>query len=152
VTLISTTKVVTVILPQEAFGRCVIASAAYGSELAEPVQHLREFREQYIRSGFAGAEFLRIFERFYYSFSAAVASKVAESQPIATVVRLLLYPLLSILRASSAVYHASGSPPELETIMAGIFCSALLGVTYLAPLVFSIQYSSTRRGRPTVAR
>jgi len=147
VTLTSTTRVVTTIIPPEVFRRCVIASAAHESEFAEPVQSLREFRDQQIKSSFAGAEFLKTFERFYYSFSPTVASAVASSQPTATIVRLVLYPLLSILRVSSAVFLAFDFVPEVGTVVAGVFSGALLGVMYLVPSALSIQYLLKRKRR-----
>lgn len=147
VTLTSTTRVVTTIIPPEAFRRCVIASAAYGSEFAEPVQSLREFRDQQIKSSFAGAEFVKTFERFYYSFSPAVASVVASSQPIATIVRLVLYPLLSILQASSAIFCVIDFVPEIGTVVVGVFSSALLGVVYVTPSALGTRYFLKRRRR-----
>jgi len=147
VTLTSTTRVVTTIIPPEAFRRCIIASSAHGSEFAEPVQSLREFRDQQIKSSFAGAEFLKTFERFYYSFSPAVASAVASSQPMATIVRLVLYPLLSILRASSAVFRVIDLVPEIGTVVVGVFSSALLGVIYITPSALGTKYLLKRRKR-----
>jgi len=88
---------------------------------------------------------LKAFERFYYSFSPAVASAVALSQPMAAIVRLILYPLLSILRASSAAFHVFDFAPEVGTVVAGVFSSALLGVTYAAPSALGIQYLLKRR-------
>ena len=145
VTLTSTTTVVTTIIPPEAFRRCVIASAAHESEIAEPVQSLREFRDQQVKSSLAGAEFLKTFERFYYSFSPAVASAVASSQPMATIVRLILYPLLSILQASSAIFHLIDFVPEIGTVVVGVFSSALLGVVYATPSALGTQYFLKRR-------
>ena len=139
VTLSSTTRIVTTIIPPEAFRRCIIASAAHGSEFAEPVQSLREFRDQQIGSSFAGAQFLTTFERFYYSFSPTLAPVIASSQPFAAIVRLIMYPLLSILQASSAIFNVFDFAPEVGTVVAGVFNSALLGVVYLTPFAYGTQ-------------
>jgi len=141
VTITSTTRAGTTTVPPGSFRQCVIASAAYGSELAEPVQSLREFRDQKARSTFAGAEFMKAFEAFYYSFSPAIASTVASSQPIAALVRFLLYPLVGILQTSSMVFHAFSFAPEMGIILSGIFCCASLGIAYAALPVSAIQYS-----------
>jgi len=140
VTLTSTTTTVTTALPLGALRPCIIASAAYGSELAEPVQSLREFRDHRVRSTFAGAEFMKIFNSFYYSFSPKVASVIASSQLIAAPIRLLLYPLVSILQVSSIISNALAFAPEAGVIIAGVFSSALLGMVYITPTALGIQY------------
>jgi len=140
VTMTSTTTTVTTALPLGALRPCIIASAVYGSELAEPVQSLREFRNHKVQSTFAGAEFMKVFNSFYYSFSPKVASVVASSQLIAAPMRLLLHPLVGILQASSIIFSASDIVPEAGVVAAGVFSSALLGMVYITPTALGIQY------------
>jgi len=140
VTLTSTTTTLTTAFQIEALRPCIIASAAYGSELAEPVQSLREFRDHKVQSTFAGAEFMKVFNSFYYSFSPKVASIVASSQFVAAPVRLLLYPLIHILQTSSTIFGALTSAPDVGVIVAGVFSSALLGIVYITPTALGIQY------------
>jgi peptide/nickel transport system substrate-binding protein len=123
---------------------CIIASAAYGSELAPEVQLLRNFREQNVLPTFAGSNFMKVFNQFYYSFSPAIAPTVASTQALAAPVRVLLYPLIGILQVSSAIFNAAGFAPELAIILAGIFSSALLGAVYLTPMMFGIGYIRKR--------
>jgi hypothetical protein len=152
VTVTSTRTETTTALPGS-FRQCIIASAAYGSELAEPVQSLREFRDQKVRSTFAGIEFVKAFETFYYSFSPAVASIVASSEPIAALVRLFLYPLVSIFQASSTVFHVFSFSTEAGIILSGIIGCASLGIAYLTLPLYAIQYSlrKNRINRPLKA-
>ncbi|MCI0559335.1 MAG: hypothetical protein MN733_12645, partial [Nitrososphaera sp.] len=58
--------------PEQPSG-CLIATAAYGSELTSEVQYLRNFREQYVLSTASGSAFMNSFNSIYYSFSPQVA-------------------------------------------------------------------------------
>jgi len=81
-----------------------------------------------------------IFNEFYYSFSPTIASVVSSSQAIAAPVRLLLYPLIGTLQASSAIFHALGFAPEMGMIVAGVFSSALLGIVFVMPPILGIRF------------
>jgi hypothetical protein len=131
-------------MPLGALRPCIIASAAYGSELAVPVQFLREFRNEEVLSTFAGSQFMNVFNAFYYSFSPAVASMILQSPVLAQVVRTLVYPLIGSLEASSSIFRMLTFAPELAIVLAGIFGSAVLGVVYLTPTVIAIRFLSKR--------
>jgi len=136
VTLTSTATSVTTFLP---IRPCIIASAAYGSELAPEVQSLRTFRDWKVLSTFAGTQFMKAFNAFYYSFSPAVASMVASS-PIATgPVRIALYPLMWILQVSSLMFDSLAFAPELGMVASGLFAGAMLGIVCVAPPVVGIK-------------
>lgn len=140
VTVTSSTTAVTTIMPIGGPYRCIIASVAYGSELAQPVQFLREFRDQDVRSAFSGREFEKVFNSFYYSFSPAVAAAIGSSRPMSAFTRLLLHPLIIALHVSSTICRIAAFPSELGIVVAGIFASALLGIIYITPLVSISQY------------
>jgi streptogramin lyase len=144
VTVTSTSTTLTTALPLGALRPCVIASAAYGSELAAPVQFLREFRNEEVLSTFAGSQFMKAFNMFYYSFSPAVASMILQSPLLAQFVRTLVYPLIGSLEASSSIFRMLMFAPELGIVLAGIFGSALLGIVYLTPTVIAIRFLSRR--------
>ena len=78
-------------------GGCLIATAAFGSELAPQVQQLRELRDNTILSTESGSAFMTGFNEFYYSFSPAVADLERESPVFKEVVKLTLTPMLSSL-------------------------------------------------------
>ena len=59
-------------------GGCLVATAAYGTELAPAVQKLREARQDLAGTG-AGAAFLTAFNAAYYSFSPALADLERQS-------------------------------------------------------------------------
>jgi streptogramin lyase len=112
---------------------CVIASAAYGSELAPPVQFLREFRDGAVMSTFAGTQFMRVFNAFYYSFSPKVAELTAASPILQTGVRAAIYPLISALRFVAAA-HQTYPGSQLMIVVAGVVASGLIGALYLTPV------------------
>ena len=76
---------------------CLIATAAYGSELASPVQFLRSFRDEQVMKTFAGSSFMEAFNRFYYSFSPTVAAEIVENSALKLPTRLFIYPLIGTL-------------------------------------------------------
>jgi streptogramin lyase len=115
--------------------QCIIASAAHGSELAPDVQFLRMFRDLSVQGTFAGTAFMNAFNAFYYSFSPTVARTITQYPVLQETVKVLLYPLITVLRAASAGFNALGFAPELAVITSGLIASALIGVAYLTPLV-----------------
>ena len=127
--------------------RCLIASAAYGSELEPEVQFLRGFRDQSVEATFAGSSFMRIFNAFYYSFSPAVASSVTQYQILREAVKVLLYPLVVVLRSASTVFGVFSSTSEFAIAASGVAASALIGVVYVTPLATIASLCSRRLGR-----
>jgi len=123
----------TEIVPRFLAGGCVIASAAYGSELAPEVQFLRAFRDQFVESTFAGRCFMRVFNAFYYSFSPAVAAVIQQKPFLSQVTRVLLYPLVVALRLASTIFYALGFTPEFAVVISGIFAATLIGLLYVTP-------------------
>ena len=91
---------------------------------------------------------MKAFDAFFYSFSPAMASVVAQSPLLLQLVRLLLHPLMAALHIASAIFHAFIFAPELATIASGTAASALAGVAYLSPLVGAAAMKMpARRGR-----
>ncbi|GEM_PF-2473690 len=118
-------------------GRCLIATAAFGSELAPQVQFLREFRDKHIMSTASGSSFMNVFNAWYYSFSPYVADYEREQPWMQQIVKGSIYPLLGILQASENAYSLMDG--EYGALMAGLLASSLIGVTYFSPLVLAIK-------------
>ena len=78
-------------------GRCLIATAAFGSELATQVQMLREIRDTQIMNTQVGAMFLSEFNQFYYSFSPTIADMERQSPTFKEFVKITITPLLTTL-------------------------------------------------------
>jgi hypothetical protein len=82
---------------QKEGGGCLIATAAFGSEMAPQVQFLREIRDNTVMSTQSGTAFMTGFNQFYYSFSPAVADLERENPVFKEAVKVTLTPLLTSL-------------------------------------------------------
>ncbi|MEO2200328.1 MAG: CFI-box-CTERM domain-containing protein, partial [Nitrosopumilus sp.] len=86
--------------PQESSeegGGCLIATAAYGSELAPQVQMLREIRDNQLMNTESGSAFMTTFNELYYSFSPTIADMERESPIFKEIVKAGLTPMISTL-------------------------------------------------------
>jgi hypothetical protein len=120
------------VLPEQKPSGCLIATAAFGSELTPQVQYLRDFREHYILSTASGSAFMSAFNSVYYSFSPQVAAYEREQPWLQATVKAALYPLFGILAAAERTHAVVGD--EAGVMLAGAIASSLLGVVYLAPV------------------
>ena len=78
-------------------GGCLIATAAFGSELSPQIQQLRELRDNTILNTKSGMTFMTTFNQFYYSFSPTVADFEREHPIFKEVVKITLTPMLTSL-------------------------------------------------------
>ena len=90
-----------VIVEDQNGGGCLIATAAYGSEMAPQVQFLREIRDNQLMSTESGTSFMTGFNQFYYSFSPYIADLERESPVFKEAVKIGITPLLSSLSIMS---------------------------------------------------
>jgi len=74
-------------------GGCFIATAAYGTPMAEEVMKLRKFRDERLLTNMAG----RAFVRWYYRHSPSVAEYISRNKVARALVRAGLRPFLWIL-------------------------------------------------------
>ena len=91
------TKYLGVELEKSNGGGCLIATAAFGSELAPQVQFLREIRDNTVLQTKSGSAFMTGFNQLYYSFSPTIADYERENLIFKEVVKLTLVPLLTSL-------------------------------------------------------
>jgi hypothetical protein len=82
---------------QEKGGGCLIATAAFGSELASHVQMLRETRDNVVLHTQSGAAFMTAFNSMYYSFAPTVADLERENQVFKEIVKTAITPLITTL-------------------------------------------------------
>lgn len=120
-----------VVPPVQQPSGCLIATAAFGSELTPQVQYLRHFRDNYILSTASGSAFMNSFNSVYYSFSPQVADYEREQPWLQATVKTALYPLFGILTATERTHATVGG--EAGAILAGATASSLIGAVYLAP-------------------
>jgi hypothetical protein len=81
----------------EGGGGCLIATAAFGSELSMQVQMLRELRDTQIMNTQIGSMFLAGFNQFYYSFSPTIAEIERQNPVFKEFVKITITPLLVTL-------------------------------------------------------
>jgi len=113
--------------------RCIIATATYGSELTPEVMFLRGFRDGIVMNTFAGRSFMKVFNAWYYSFSPAVASMIAANDVLRNLTKIILYPLIGVLRLATATYSLFSFNPELGVVAAGFVASSLIATVYFTP-------------------
>ena len=78
-------------------GGCLIATAAFGSEMSPQVQQLREIRDNVVMQTSSGKSFMTGFNQFYYSFSPYVADYERENPVFKEAVKVTLTPMLTSL-------------------------------------------------------
>jgi peptidyl-prolyl cis-trans isomerase B (cyclophilin B) len=111
-------------------GGCLIATAAFGSEMAPQVQFLREIRDNTVMSTQSGTTFMTGFNQFYYSFSPYVADYERENPVFKEAVKVTLTPLLTSLTLLNYVDVDS----EEEMLGYGIGIILLnIGMYFVAP-------------------
>jgi len=109
-------------------GGCLIATAAYGSEMAPQVQLLREIRDNQLMNTESGSAFMSGFNELYYTFSPTIADMERENPMFKEIVKAGLTPMLSTL---SIMENANS---ESEVLGFGLSVIALnLGMYIAAP-------------------
>ncbi|HSD04746.1 MAG TPA: CFI-box-CTERM domain-containing protein [Nitrosopumilaceae archaeon] len=118
---------------------CLIATAAFGSELAPQVQILRELRDNTLLKTSSGSSFMTAFNSFYYSFSPTVADWERQNPFFKEAVKLTITPLISTLSILNHVNIDS----EAEMIGYGIGIILLnIGMYFVAPAIVVSQLNS----------
>ncbi|PXF28490.1 MAG: peptidylprolyl isomerase [Thaumarchaeota archaeon] len=120
-------------------GGCIIATAAFGSEMAPQVQLLREIRDNTVLQTESGTSFMAGFNQFYYSFSPIIADYERENPVFKEVVKLTLTPLLTSLSLLQYVDIDS----ESEMLGYGIGIILLnIGMYFVTPAVLIMKVRS----------
>jgi len=73
-------------------GPCFIATAAYGTPMAEEVRYLRAFRDQYLLTNKPGRWFVEV----YYRWSPPLADYIRAHDGLRTTVRWMLAPWVGL--------------------------------------------------------
>ena len=125
-------------------GGCLIATAAFASELAPQIQQLRELRDEHLLQTEFGSTFMNSFNIFYYSFSPVIADYERENPVFKETVKIILTPLITSLSILNYVDINS----DQEVLGYGISMILLnIGMYFLVPSVviygirkFCLQY------------
>jgi len=119
-------------------GGCLIATAAFGSEMAPQVQLLREIRDNTVLQTESGVSFMTGFNQLYYSFSPAIADYERENPVFKELVKLTITPLL----ISLTILNYVDIDTEEEMLGYGIGVILLnIGMYFVAPaaILFKIK-------------
>jgi len=117
---------------QQGGGGCLIATAAFGSEMAPQVQFLREIRDNTVLQTQSGSTFMTGFNQFYYSFSPTVADYERENPAFKETVKIAITPMLTSL----AILNYVDIDSEEEMLGYGIGIILLnIGMYFIAPAV-----------------
>jgi hypothetical protein len=122
-------------------GGCLVATAAYGTELAPQVQLLREIRDGIILKTGSGITFMNAFNSIYYSFSPTVADWERQNPTVREAVRISLTPMLSTL----SIFNYLEIDSESELLWYGIGVILLnVAMYFVAPVVLVMRFSRRR--------
>jgi hypothetical protein len=117
---------------QKKGGGCLIATAAFGSEMAPQVQFLREIRDNTVLQTESGSAFMTGFNQFYYSFSPVIADYERENVAFKETVKIAITPMLTSL----AILNYVDIDSEEEMLGYGIGIILLnIGMYFVAPAV-----------------
>ena len=117
---------------QQGGGGCLIATAAFGSEMAPQVQFLREIRDSTVLQTESGSAFMTGFNQFYYSFSPTIADYERENTAFKETVKIAITPMLTSL----AILNYVDIDSEEEMLGYGIGIILLnIGMYFIAPAV-----------------
>ncbi|MEC4848849.1 MAG: CFI-box-CTERM domain-containing protein [Nitrosarchaeum sp.] len=112
-------------------GGCLIATAAYGSELAPQIQQLREIRDNQLLKTESGKLFMNSFNDVYYSFSPVIADYERENPIFKELVKIVITPMISSLSILSL-------SDDSEITMVGLGISVIMlniGMYFVAPTI-----------------
>jgi len=132
----------TIVATESKGGGCLIATAAYGSEMAPQVQFLREIRDNQLMNTDSGVSFMTGFNQLYYSFSPIIADMQRENLVFNEAVKIGITPLLSSL---SIMSHA-----ESESQVLGYGIGVILmniGMYFVAPIMLFYGIRKVKRAR-----
>ena len=125
-------------------GGCLVATAAYGTEMAPQIQMLREIRDDTVMSTASGSAFMGAFNTVYYSFAPTVADWERESPVFRDAVRVFITPMITTL---SIMTLAEGGS-DAEVLGLGISVIALnLGMYIAAPALVGLAAHRRVRSR-----
>jgi len=123
---------ITQVTKEKRKGGCLIATAAFGSEMAPQVQFLREIRDNTVLQTESGTSFMTGFNQFYYSFSPVVADYERENPAFKEAVKIAITPMLTSL----AILNYVDIDSEEEMLGYGIGIILLnIGMYFVAPAV-----------------
>ena len=125
-------------------GGCLIATAAFGSELSGPIQHLRELRDNSLLKTHSGTTFMGFFNTFYYYFSPQIADYQRENPIFKELVKIMITPLISSLMLLD--YVDMNSENDVLAYGSGIIFLNLM-MYFVAPVLSARQLCKFKKSK-----
>ena len=131
--------------PTSGGGGCLVATAAFGTELAPQVQYLREIRDNRVMSTDVGTSFMAGFNNLYYTISPPIADLEREYPIFREFVKVIITPML----ASLSIMELAQEGSEVSVLGTGILVILLNVMLYLvAPTLLGFKaYRKIRTAR-----
>jgi hypothetical protein len=111
--------------------RCIIATAAYGSEMAPEVAYMRHVRDNLIASTPTGKTLRDAFNAWYYSWSPPIAQVVSANPVLQAIFRILLQPIVAIVHIAAWTYMSIGGG-DTAAVAAFTIAAILAVAAYIA--------------------
>ena len=128
---------------------CIIATAAYGSEMAPEVAYMRHVRDDMIGSNEVGRLLVNGWNSFYYSWSPPIAEFIGRSGTSQTVFRILLMPLVAIIHSTACIYALIVSvSASLASALSFLFAAVSSITVYAAAPVILIRFIHRKWASP----
>ncbi len=97
-----------------------------------------------VKKSFSGAQFMRVFDEFYYSFNPRVADISDNAPLIQKLLRTFVYPLVGSLTFVARIFMFLPEASELTVILMGCVSSTLVSVMYaLPPAILAVGFLRT---------
>jgi hypothetical protein len=128
-------------IPVSSPARCIIATAAYGSEMAPEVVYMRYVRDRLIGSTAVGRALVGTFNAFYYSWSPRLAESISANQFLRVVFPVLLLPLVGIVHAAALAFTIVASMTgnaDAASVIAFLAAAAMALAIYVALPVLGV--------------
>lgn len=129
-------------------GGCLVATAAYGTELAPQVQMLREARDRTVMSTDVGIAFMSAFNAAYYAISPSIADVQRQNPALNQAVGMLLAPALW----SASIMSAAEPGSEASVTAHGLAAILLAAGAYGAPAALACLLARARSAEITLKR
>jgi hypothetical protein len=127
--------------------QCIIATAAYGSEMAPEVVYMRYVRDSVVGSTPTGKILRDDFNNWYYSWSPPIAQYISDKPLLRAVFRVLLVPIDISVRVADLAFHAVGGG-NFGSILGFVFAAIISTLSYIviptALSVFAIRWAKRR--------
>ena len=134
----------TIIYPS--FRGCLVATAAYGSEMAPEVVYMRHVRDELIGSTTTGKILRDAFNVFYYAWSPTVADIIEAHEPLRVFSRILLLPLVGTVHFAAVTFELLGGG-DIASLICFLLAAGLAITIYVAAPILLLGSAVARTTR-----